>query len=263
MTNRKHKLPTNIPLGKKSTIPKKYNPSLLIALKREKITDKINYGIDTWNAYELYWLNDKKIPTTALCQITYASHSDYIIESKSLKLYLNSLNNTSFKSTKSIKETIKKDLEKKISTPVSITFNKEKTIKKINIPIIKIEKKITMIQPFTTFKFQNSLIKETLYTNTFRSICPVTSQPDFATLFITYSGKKIIKQTLYNYLANFYNKAHFHEECIEIIFNELFKTNQIKELTIQGSFLRRGGIDITPIRSNIKAFIQFPRIIRQ
>ena len=252
-----------IPLGKKSAIPKLYNPNILVPIERTNKRSKTKYGIDIWNIYELYWLNKNKIPQTQLCQIRYASSSDYIIESKSLKLYLNSLNQTCFETKETLKKTIIKDIEKKIKTPVKIILKTKESIDKLENRISKIEKNITAIKPFYKLKFTNKIVTETLYTDTFRSLCPVTEQPDFATLFITYSGKKMIKQELFNYLATCQNKPHFHEECIDIIYDTLISYSEIKELTVQGSFLRRGGIDITPIRSNQKNFSEIDRVIRQ
>ena len=87
----------------------------------------------------------------------------------------------------------------------------------------------------------------------FRSICPVTSQPDFAIIYI-YTNAKIDLKWLKIFLRSFKEKGEFHEQCIEDIFVSIEKKYPDFCIEVCGRFLRRGGIDINPIRSSKKTF---------
>ncbi|MBH37774.1 hypothetical protein CL658_01950 [bacterium] len=252
------------PLGKIVNTPEKYNKDILVAIQRNLDYSFKAYGMDRWTAYELSWLNKAGIPQIRICEISYNASSSAIIESKSLKLYFNAFNNSHYDSEKTVLKTIQNDLQDKVKSTVNVSF---RTVQDESInpykQMFQIEESVTQIDSFNAFKFHDNNVEETLYTHIYRSLCPVTNQPDFATLFITYSGKQLDKQTLFNYLISSRNKNNFHEECISTIFNDLLNTKKIKELTVQGSFLRRGGIDITPIRSTLKSYKIIPRISLQ
>ncbi len=254
----------NSPLGKIIEPPNNYDKNVLVAIKRNQNSNHKTYGCDRWTAYELSWLNKNGIPQIRICEIVYEALSPYIIESKSLKLYLNAFNNTHYSSEESVLKTIQRDLKEKIQSNVNVTCNTPQTTLSNNYErMVLIEDSLTEVHQFKSFEFSDHNIDETLYTHVYRSLCPVTSQPDFATLFISYSGKQINKQSLFNYLISSRNKNNFHEDCINQIFNDLLNTQSIKELTIQGSFLRRGGIDITPIRSTRKHYQTIPTLYQQ
>ena len=89
----------------------------------------------------------------------------------------------------------------------------------------------------------------------FRSICPVTSQPDWGNVYIHSCSDSIDSKKLIKLLKSYRNKGDFHEACIESIFISLRNDFKIDDLTVYGKFLRRGGIDINPIRSTSKKLI--------
>jgi 7-cyano-7-deazaguanine reductase len=79
-----------IPLGNKIPQPKGHDPSVLYPIPRKPCGHKL-YGYDLWRSYELSWLNNKGKPRVGILEIVYPIESNYIVESKSLKLYLGGL----------------------------------------------------------------------------------------------------------------------------------------------------------------------------
>lgn len=222
-------------LGKVNKL-KKTGKNLLDNIPR--IKKDIKFGFDIWNVYDFMHLDKNNIPHLAVLEIIIPSNSDFIIESKSMKLYLNDFYNKSFKTINEISQIIKKDIEFKIKSKIKVrfikSFSKEPTVININ-----------------KLKLKSSPNKKVLKFNGFRSICPVTSQPDFASIYI-YSDKTIDLKWLKYFLISFTDHGGFHEQCIELIFTELKNKFHISHLEVCGRFQRRGGIDINPIRGTHK-----------
>ena len=252
-----------LPLGKKITYPEKYDPSLLVGISREESRNRSGvtlepnsfYGLDSWTAYELSWLNLDGIPKNAVLYASYESSSKNFIESKSLKLYLNSLNNKKFNSLGDLLALIKHDLKQCVSSEVEIE------IKNTPKDFVKESKSIDLVEINSEEGVEEDRLwvsadeaSEELSCSVFRSLCPVTGQPDWATIRITYSGKRINYQKLFSYLLSFRNSQAFHEECVEKIFSDLKKFCAPNELTVRANFLRRGGIELNPVRSTLKKF---------
>lgn len=257
----------DLPLGKKTKYPKSYDPSLLVGINREEVRTrsdiKLNlnsfYGSDSWTAYELSWLNSSGIPANGVLYVSYSSSSKDFIESKSFKLYLNSLNNKKIQKKNDLLELLKTDLSKCVSEEVDIEI--------VNIPRIFIPE-VTSLDSlnFTNIgtkeeKSKDKLlktsfqkVKEELTCSLFRSLCPITGQPDWATVRVKYSGDLIEHESLLSYLISYRNLKAFHEECVENIFQDIMIRCKPKELTVQANYLRRGGIEINPIRSTNKEF---------
>ena len=252
-----------LPLGKKITYPEKYDPSLLVGISREESRNRSGvtlepnsfYGLDSWTAYELSWLSMEGVPKNAVLYASYESSSKRFIESKSLKLYLNSLNNKKFNNLGDLLELIKHDLEQCVSSEVEIEIRKTpkdfvKGSKSIDLVEINPEEEVEEDVPWVS---ADEASEEISY-SVFRSLCPVTGQPDWATIRVTYSGKLINYQKLFNYFLSFRNSQAFHEECVEKIFSDLKKFCSPNELTVRANFLRRGGIELNPVRSTLEAF---------
>lgn len=260
-------------LGKKSEGSKTYNPSLLVVVPREENRRQYNIdnnnlpfkGFDVWHAYEFSCLSGNGLPITRVIKLKYNCNNDFLIESKSLKLYLNSFNMTKF--GKNIQEcldicknTIQQDLSEKLQTHVELEYLDENSKRSeifsdfVNIMNFVDENSITI----ENFKEAPELLEaeeldKSEYRLTFdslRSNCRVTHQPDFGDLFIYYKSKKHIKEdSLVKYLCSFRSEYHFHEECVEMIFkriSDLLDDND--ELMVCALYTRRGGIDISPIR---------------
>tara|TARA_Y100000992_G_scaffold291163_1_gene247356 strand:+ start:678 stop:1400 length:723 start_codon:yes stop_codon:yes gene_type:complete len=223
-------------LGKNNKKLKKSGKNLLDSITR--IKENIRYGIDIWNVYDFMYLDVNKIPHLLVLEIIIPADSDLIIESKSMKLYLNHFYNKTFRTKTDILRIIKKDIEFKIKSKIKVKFltNFSNEPKTINLNSLK--SKLTPVKKILKF-------------NGFRSICPVTSQPDFANIYI-YSDIALNTKWLKKYLMSFIDHGGFHEQCIELIFEELKSRFQIKHIEVCGRFQRRGGIDINPIRGTQK-----------
>lgn len=242
-------------LGKSTKYDNPYNPKLLLAIPRQA-TKQQQFGYDTWRAYELSWL-ENNIPKIATAVISYSSQSRFIVESKSIKLYLGSFNFTSFSSLEEVLMTIKTDLSNAIESTVTVTLDNNMHRSTPGGQCIDNTEIITTT-PLPSQPNKKILTTETnnttevLHSNLFRSCCPVTSQPDWATIVISYSGKQITASSLLQYLLSFRNHAAFHESCISQIYDDLYAVCAPTTLTINGYFTRRGGIDINPCRSSRK-----------
>jgi 7-cyano-7-deazaguanine reductase len=218
------------------------------------------FGYDIWNHYEVSWLNPKGKPQVATANFYYACDSQNIIESKSLKLYFNSLNNTPFESLQALSQTITQDLSACAAAPVSVTISPLNNLhndhahKDISplvgtcLDEIDIDVDAFTLNPaYLSTHTQDA--NETLYSNLLKSNCLVTGQPDWATLWVRYQGKAIAQAGLLRYIVSFRNHQGFHEDCVERIFMDILQRCAPESLTVGARYTRRGGIDINPVRS--------------
>jgi len=259
--------PNQSELGKKAAYDACYNPDKLFPIPRKLNRDAIGipdklpfFGFDIWNHYEVSWLNEKGKPQVALAEIVYSCESPNIIESKSMKLYFNSFNNTQIKDEETLVSMIKKDLEDCICAVVNVKIislrnRKNETLYKgftgVCLDDLDIDCSVYTLQPqFLCTESED--VSETLYSDILKSNCLVTNQPDWGSVQISYQGKKINHAGLLRYLVSFRNCNEFSEQCIERMYMDIMQYCQPKELTIYGRFTRRGGIDINPFRSTIK-----------
>lgn len=253
-----------LPLGKKSTYIAEYNPKLLFPIPRKNKRDEIDIssplpftGYDIWNAYELSWLNNKGKPQVAIAQFIIPCESTNIVESKSFKLYLNSFNNTKFSTTAEVQDRLTRDLSNNFDADITINLfslasfdgTALSTFTGECLDNLDIECDTYTINPSYLTIESNDIIEETLYTDLLKSNCLITSQPDWGSLQIHYTGKKINHEGLLKYIISFRNHNEFHEQCVERIFTDIMKTCKPKKLTVHACYTRRGGLDINPIRS--------------
>ena len=209
-----------------------------------------SFGVDFWNAYEFTYLDKNKLPVLKVLEIEVPSNSKNIVESKSLKIYLNSFYKKKYIYQKDVLTEIKKDLDKITGSSIKVRF----VNKYINEP--------DSINLNNT-KLKNTPSNKILLFSGFRSICPVTAQPDFANIYIL-TEAKIDISWLNNFLVSYKDKGDFHEQCIEGIFSKINTKYEPKNLDIIGRFMRRGGIDINPVRSlNKKPFFTNFRFFNQ
>ena len=214
----------------------KYSPSFLDAVKRNSPDQaKKIFGHDYWNAYEFSYLNPNNQPVLESLEIKIPMTSINTVESKSLKLYLASFFNKKFNDPKKAYALIEKDLGKLLNAEVSV---KRKTKYQGPPKSILLNKASNRIPKNKIVKFEG-----------FRSICPVTSQPDWANIYFHSPNDYIDPKPLIKLLKSYRSRGDFHEACIESIFFSIIDDMAIKDLTVYGRFLRRGGIDINPIRS--------------
>ena len=213
-----------------------YSPSFLDAVKRNPPMDPaVIFGHDYWNAYEFSYLDSKSQPVLESLEIKIPMVSIYTVESKSLKLYLASFFNKKFNDPRKAYGLIVKDLSKLLKIDVSV----KKKVRYQDAPkSILLNKSAKKIPKNKVIKFEG-----------FRSICPVTSQPDWANIYFYSSTDAIEPKPLLKLLKSYRTHGDFHEACIESIFFTMISDLKLEDLTVYGRFLRRGGIDINPIRS--------------
>jgi 7-cyano-7-deazaguanine reductase len=251
------------PLGKKTPYISHYQKNLLFSIPREINRSSLGLsgalpfkGVDIWNAYELSWLNRKGKPIVAIGEFIFPCESPNLIEAKSLKLYLNSLNNTLFSTIDEVITILQQDL-----TEAAGAF--------VQVQIIPIEQFV----PITTQAFkgicldqldihcdtylidsgflqtEDEIISEVLYSELLKSNCLITGQPDWGSIQICYTGKKIEHTGLLKYIISFRDQNIFGEQCIERIFMDIMQHCIPQKLSIYARYTRRGGTDINPYRS--------------
>jgi 7-cyano-7-deazaguanine reductase len=257
---------SQIPFEKNPEYITTYTPSLLVsfprAVQRQALgitDDALPFrGVDVWNAYEFSWLNKRGKPEVALAQIHVPSKSTNIIESKSLKLYLGSYCGTKFGPRGEVISTLEADLTLAARAPVSVTlFSSEQVQSKGIVPILghsldtlDIDVEEYYWNPDFLVTESDTIVRESLFTNLFRAKCPMTGQPDFASILIQYNGQSISHEGLLRYLISYREHAEFAEQIAERIFVDLMNRCMPERLTVQAKFTRRGGIDINPFRSH-------------
>jgi 7-cyano-7-deazaguanine reductase len=257
-----------LPLGKESSYPDRYDPALLYPIARVLGRQAIGVsagvlpfvGWDLWRGYELSWLTPKGVPQIALLKVWVPATSPNIVESKSFKLYLNSLNGERFKSTQAVTNRIKNDISKAAGETVRVEvltpeqFDKEPIeepghrsvcIDTQDIEIVDYEPNAQLL----ALKPGQSVVTESVFSRLLKSNCPVTGQPDWASIHIQYHGAAIDHAALLRYVVSFRHHQGFHEQCVEQMFCDLMHHCQPQTLSIYARYTRRGGIDINPWRA--------------
>ena len=254
-------------LGKKTAYVFKYNPQILTPISRmlgrsnlSNANKFIAKGFDLWNCYEFSWLNDKNKPQARILEFYVKADSKNIVESKSMKLYLNSFSNTVFVDEHQVVKCLVRDLN---TVTESLVVVKVKNLQEFHQQSLFCFQEICLDDldvTITDFKVDKELlkkdisqqtVKETLYTDLFKSNCLITKQPDWASVKIDYIGPKIDHQSLFKYLMSYRDQDGFHEHCVEHIFCDLYDLLRPEQLTVYARYTRRGGIDINPIRSTL------------
>jgi len=270
--------PETSELGKKSSYITTYTPSLLFPVPRKGNRDSIEvpkklpfHGVDLWTAFELSWLNPKGKPVVAIADFIIPCTSENIVESKSLKLYLNSFNQTKFSSMEEVAETITKDVSEILKETIEVIlypveqFHHQKISSFRGICIDDLD--ITTDTYFLDTSFlctnENEIVDEELCSHLLKSNCLVTHQPDWGSVYIHYKGSKIDHEGLLKYIISFRGINEFGEQCVERIYMDLIKHCQPEKLTVYGRYTRRGGLDINPFRSNWETPPQNTRLPRQ
>lgn len=267
------------PLGKSSTTAASYSPELLFAIPRKAAREGLGLasgalpfqGVDLWNLYELSWLDAQGKPQVAMGQLSVPCDSASLVESKSLKLYLNSFNQSRLASREAVAATIRADLANCLGTQVGVRLYglREATFVAASEPPgdsldgLDIQVEHFTPEPGLLTLDSGSTVVEHLYTDLFRSNCPVTGQPDWASVAIAYRGLPLQRDGLLKYLLSFRQHGGFHEQCVEQIFVDLMARCRPESLTVTAQFLRRGGIDINPVRSTETRWPDLDRLVRQ
>lgn len=266
------------PLGQQSEYPDKYSAELLFAIERAESRATLGlsgdlpfHGVDVWNAWELTWLASNGQPRVATVEISVPADSPNIVESKSLKLYLNSFAMTSFASADAVRELFSADLGRCTGSDVKVTLAElpapEDTVVAVLPGACIDELDVACDSPHVDAALlksdENEIVTESLHSHVLRSLCPVTSQPDLGSVLISYSGPKIDRASLLRYIVSFRKHNDFHEACVERIFLDILAQCRPAKLTVYARYQRRGGIDINPFRSNFETEVPNLRLWRQ
>jgi len=253
------------PLGEKSDLPDKYDPEILYPIPRWPSRSLLDiekkvplHGFDYWRAYELSWLNNNGKPEVGIGEFFFDARSENLIESKSLKLYLNSLNNEQFESSQKFSKIIAKDLTALTQSEVIVKVGKPHEAELVTLdraPGSSIDSHAinasTYLPDAALLKVHEQQVESAkLYSDLFRSNCPITGQPDWATFIIEYSGQEIDEQSLLAYVCSFRNQQSYHEECAELMFRDIMLQCEPVQLIVGLNYTRRGGLDINSYRSN-------------
>ncbi len=265
------------PLGKPTEYSDRFDPGLLAPLERAHARPASGGGSlpftgeDVWNAYEFSWLNANGLPRVAMLQIRVDAASPRMIESKSMKLYLNGFAQTSFDGPEAAASRAASDLSDACGAPVHVDIR----------PLADMDAPLNSLPGESLDEFDVAVdrylpapellscdpgaepVEETLHTDLFRSLCPVTAQPDWASVLVRYAGPPIDRAGLLRYLVSYRRHQAFHEATVEQIFLDLKARCQCRRLMVGGWFLRRGGIDINPFRADPGEVWPVMRLVRQ
>lgn len=266
-------------LGQATSYPDQYDPGILQALERQEARDEIGIsahhlpflGADQWTAYEVSWLQPNGVPCVAIATWDVPCYSPYLIESKSLKLYLNSFNQTLFMDFADVQAALSRDFSLCTGAEVVVTLHSLNDFQQLglgNLPgqcLDHLDIRISeySYQPQLLQQELGSVVEEELHTHLLKSNCLITQQPDWASLYIHYQGPQLHQENLLRYIIGFRNHNEFHEQCVERIFIDIMHYAKPKQLTVAARYTRRGGIDINPWRSTHLKHLYIPRTVRQ
>ncbi|WP_321277479.1 NADPH-dependent 7-cyano-7-deazaguanine reductase QueF [Thiomicrorhabdus indica] len=265
-------------LGQHTPYCSEYDPSLLFPIPRQEKRDELGIkanslpfnGLDIWTAFEISWLNSKGKPVVRIAEFAFQVSSPNLIESKSFKLYLNSFNGTRFESEQDVIELMEKDLSDASGAPVVVDFKTLEGHELLfgdlpgeNIDDLDIEINEYQVDTSLLKTLDEEVDEETLNSHLLKSNCLVTSQPDWGSVVVRYSGKKIDEASMLKYIISFREHNEFHEQCVERIFTDIMKVCRPVKLTVYARYVRRGGLDINPYRSNFEEEFDISRTQRQ
>jgi 7-cyano-7-deazaguanine reductase len=264
--------PNQSQLGKPSTYADQYDASLLFPISRSTARAALGLsanlpflGADLWTAFELSWLTPRGKPQVALAHFTVPCESVNIIESKSLKLYLGSFNNTRFADAAEVQARLRADLTEAawrgavVQSGVGVKllaaelFDREPIHELDGLSLDRLDLDCDLYTPapeLLTSATDEAPVSEVLTSNLLRSNCPVTGQPDWGSVQISYFGPQIDQAGLLRYIVSFRQHNGFHEDCVERMFMDISQRCKTHKLAVYARYTRRGGLDINPFRTS-------------
>jgi 7-cyano-7-deazaguanine reductase len=254
------------PLGRETPYPSHYDPTLLFPIKRQQVipSNIAVIGWDFWRGYELSWLQRNGLPSVGLIKITVPCDSEFMTESKSLKLYLNSFNQEKFSDVEQLTACIQNDVSIAVGATVAVSMVMPEHFKSeyidepndsghlVEINIDQSQRNFNIYSPDASLlrcDTKQPFITESVFSRLLKSNCPVTNQPDWASVHIHYSGHPIDHEALLAYIVSFRQHQGFHEKCVETIFADLMRVCQPERLSVYARYTRRGGLDSNPWRA--------------
>ena len=266
-------LPQDLPLGKPTAYPTRYDASVLRAIERAGQRREIGLdgdlpflGEDLWNAYELTWLGPAGLPRIGVLTLRVPCESPAMVESKSLKLYLGSFAQTSFADVAEVTATIERDVSRCVGASARGTIRRQPVpfgeLHGMCLDGLSVETAAYRPNP-ALLRRDDGFTRDAVHTHLFRTVCPATGQPDSASIAIAWRGRALEREGLLKYLVSYREQPCFHEHAVERIFADVRRAAEARELTVHGCFMRRGGIDINPFRSTRDAKAPLIRLPRQ
>ncbi len=258
-------------LGRTSSYPRNYDPTQLERVPRSLNREHLDIhnanlpfkGFDVWHIYEVSYLLINGAPQAAIGKLVVPANSEFIVESKSLKLYFNSFNMEKMgecpeSARKNLTHTVQNDLEELLECKVEIDFFYAEAATLFELAAVNLDNLAGAIESVDTYSETPELLscmkheetEETLYSTLLKSNCRVTNQPDWGDVLISYKADRKLKhEDLLKYIISFRDENHFHEEIVETIYKRLYDLLAPKELIVIAFYTRRGGIDINPVRA--------------
>ena len=256
------------PLGHPGDYPDHYTPSVLFTVSRVDARSELGLGhplpfggVDLWTAWELSWLDLRGKPVVAAAQLVVPANSPRIIESKSLKLYLGSFAQSAFGDPAQVRGTIAGDLSERAGAAVEVELVSRHRFDLLalrdwegaSIDGLAIDAERYQPDPgLLAIAPGSDPIDETLCSDLLRSNCPVTGQPDWGSIQVKYRGPRIDRASLLRYIVSYRLHCAFHEHCVERIWCDIKRACRPERLTVHARYLRRGGLDINPFRSDFE-----------
>jgi 7-cyano-7-deazaguanine reductase len=252
------------PLGHATTYADGYDAALLYPVDRAPLRAELGApsplpfrGADLWTAYEMSWLDPGGKPQVAIATFAVPAGSPRIVESKSVKLYLTAFNQTRFASAVAVAATIERDLGAATGAAIGVALSPPEHLAMLPhgefagecIDALPLSPGCDAPAP-ELLAAGGAIVAQTLCTRLFRSVCPVTGQPDYASVQLRYRGPRIDAPGLLAYLVSFRRHPGFHEHCVERIFCDVWQRCAPESLFVYARFTRRGGLDINPWRAS-------------
>jgi 7-cyano-7-deazaguanine reductase len=250
-------------LGQNAAIPGQYAPEVLDGIPRQLGRDSLGleaalpfFGEDVWHAWELAWLDQQACAQVGVARLSFAASSPRLVESKSLKLYLNSLNQHRFACAADLQTTLIADLSAVAGTDVQVE------VLSLDSPLLmpttmhgecidSWPRGVSVGEPDAgVLKSEAGQGEQVLYSHLLRSLCPITAQPDWATVIVRCSGRQLVPSSLLDYINGFREHQEFHEQCVERMYRDILQACEPEKLSVQALYTRRGGLDINPFRSS-------------
>lgn len=272
------------PLGQQTEYISSYAPELLFPIARADSRRLLNLpavgalpfqGADLWTGYELSWLDALGKPQVVVAEFILPCSSEFMVESKSFKLYLNSFNQTRVADIGALQALLVRDLSAVTGAAVEVRLF---SLRDTNSPLATIHTlpgfcldelpvAIEKYHPHPDYlrcNVQGALVEETLFSQLLKTNCPVTGQPDWASVQVSYRGRALEREGLLRYLVSFREHQDFHEHCVERIFMDIWQRCAPESLTVYARYTRRGGLDINPLRTSENTFsLVSNRLLRQ
>lgn len=266
-----------------------FDPSLLNPMPRKLaregwgIEGKEFVGYDTWHCHEATFLLDNGAPIAGTLKYVYSSDSEYMIESKSAKLYLNSfdmckMGSDIYSAIKNYELQVTIDLENVLKTPVQVKFFKSgedangifplggyidlqeflgSDLETLDITDYNAEKNHILFDKVdykgygTNDKGDKSLYCNKFFTNALRSRCRHTKQKDTGAAYISINtlDSVVDPASLFKQIVSLREVNEFHEFCAEKLYTEIMKHPEVDSCCVTLLYSRRGSLDINPCRA--------------